>query len=86
MNTYGLAQVIKMWEVEQLTTEQTIGQILLLIREDRERMGEIERRVREIERREGESARGRASVCTSAASSAISSGDISMNGIPRRDA
>ena len=55
MNTYGLEQVIKMWEVEQLTTEQTIGQILLLIREDRERMNEIERRLREIERgdREG---------------------------------
>jgi hypothetical protein len=44
MNTYGLEQVIKMWEVEQLTVEQAIGQILLLIREDRERMGEIERR------------------------------------------
>lgn len=36
MNTYGLEQVIKMWELEQLTAEQTIGQILLLIREDRE--------------------------------------------------
>jgi hypothetical protein len=55
MNTYGLEQVIRMWEVEQLTTEQTIGQILLLIREDRERMNELERRLGEIERgdREG---------------------------------
>jgi hypothetical protein len=51
MNTYGLEQVIKLWEHEELTVEQAIGQTLLLIREDRERMKEIEGRLWEIEQR-----------------------------------
>ena len=31
MSTYGLEKVIALWETEKLTTEQTIGQILLLL-------------------------------------------------------
>ena len=57
MGTYGLEQVIKMWDVGQLTTEQAIGQILQLLREDRERMNEIERRLKKAAGRENEPAR-----------------------------
>ena len=31
--TYGLDGVLRLWEVGKLTTEQAIGQILLLIRQ-----------------------------------------------------
>jgi len=31
MGTYGLKSVIRAWEQEQLTIEQTVGQILLLL-------------------------------------------------------
>jgi hypothetical protein len=43
MGTYGLEGVIRAWEREQLTTEQAIGQILLLLQELEERMHRIER-------------------------------------------
>jgi len=33
MGTYGLEDVIRAWGQEQLTTEQAIGQILLLLQE-----------------------------------------------------
>ena len=42
MGTSGLREVIRRWERDKLTTEQTIGQILLLLLE-------LERRVRELE-------------------------------------
>ena len=45
MGTYGLEGVIRAWEREQLTTEQAIGQILLLLQELEERMHRIERRL-----------------------------------------
>jgi hypothetical protein len=45
MGTYGLEGVIQAWEREQLTTEQAIGQILLLLQELEERMHRIERRL-----------------------------------------
>ncbi len=44
MGTYGLQEVISRWERGRLTTEQIIGQILLLLLE-------LEQRVRELERR-----------------------------------
>ena len=44
MGTYGLQEVIRRWERGKLTTEQAIGQILLLLQE-------LERRVRELEQR-----------------------------------
>jgi hypothetical protein len=52
MGTYGLEQAIEMWRVGTLTAEQAIGQLLQFIREDRERMNEIERRVARGEGRE----------------------------------
>ena len=45
MGTYGLEGVIRAWEREQLTTEQAIGQILLLLQELEERIHSIERRL-----------------------------------------
>ncbi len=45
MSTYGLEEVIRKWEVDKLTVEQAIGQILLLIRERDERLQELEGRV-----------------------------------------
>jgi hypothetical protein len=44
MDTYGLQGVISRWEREELTTEQAIGQILLLLKELNERLGDLERR------------------------------------------
>ena len=52
MGTYGLENVIRMWDVGKLTSEQAIGQLLQLIREDRERMNEIERRLKKAEGRD----------------------------------
>ncbi len=49
MGTYGLEQVMRMWELGKLTAEQAIGQILQLMREDRERMNEIERRLKKAD-------------------------------------
>ena len=45
MGTYGLEGVTRAWEQEQLTTEQTIGQILLLLQELEERLRSLERRL-----------------------------------------
>ena len=45
MGTYGLEGVIRAWEREQLTTEQAIGQILLLLQKLEERIHSIERRL-----------------------------------------
>ncbi len=56
MGTYGLGAVIRAWEQEQLTTEQAIGQILLLLQELEERIGAVEHSlesIRERVRRQG---------------------------------
>ena len=45
MGTYGLESVIRAWEQEDLTTEQAIGQILLLMQELKERLRVIEQRL-----------------------------------------
>jgi hypothetical protein len=44
MGNYNLDEVITRWEREKLTTEQAIGQILLLMRSLSERILELERR------------------------------------------
>jgi hypothetical protein len=44
MGTYGLQGVIKAWELGKITTEQAVGQILLLLLELNQRVGELERR------------------------------------------
>lgn len=54
MGTYGLEGVIRAWELEQLTTEQAIGQILQLI-------AEIEERLRDLEHKYGRMRRMRPS-------------------------
>ena len=43
MGTCGLEGVIRAWERGDLTTEQAIGQILLLLQELEERIKSIER-------------------------------------------
>ncbi len=43
MGTYGLQEVIRRWERGKLTTEQAIGQILLLILELEWQVQELER-------------------------------------------
>jgi exonuclease VII small subunit len=45
MSAYKLEEVIRKWELEQLTIEQAIGQILMLIRERDQRLQELEDRV-----------------------------------------
>jgi hypothetical protein len=50
MGTYGLRSVIQMWELEKLTTEQAVGQILQLIAEIDKRVGDLERRYSRLNR------------------------------------
>lgn len=51
MGTYGLEGVLQAWEHEHLTSEQAIGQILLLLQELEERLRSLERRLeRYVER------------------------------------
>ncbi len=45
MGTYGLEDVILAWGKEDLTIEQVIGQILLLLQELEERLRSAERRL-----------------------------------------
>jgi hypothetical protein len=52
VGTYGLEGVIRAWERGDLTIEQTIGQILLLLRELEERLCSVERRLEQRQRRE----------------------------------
>ena len=50
MSAYELKDVIRLWEIGKLTTEQAIGQILLLIQERDKRLQELERRVAALRR------------------------------------
>ncbi len=50
MSAHPLKDVIKLWEVEKLTQEQVIGQILLLLQEIHKRLGDLERRQSESRR------------------------------------
>jgi hypothetical protein len=45
MGTYGLEGVIRAWERGQLTVEQAIGQILLLLQELEAQLRSVERRL-----------------------------------------
>ena len=45
MGTYGLENVIQAWGRGDLTIEQAIGQILLLLQEFEERLCNVERRL-----------------------------------------
>jgi hypothetical protein len=44
MGSYNLDELIVLWEREKLTTEQTIGQILLALHALNERLRVLERR------------------------------------------
>jgi hypothetical protein len=44
MGSYNLDELIVLWEREKLTTEQTIGQILLALHALNERLRALERR------------------------------------------
>lgn len=44
MGTYGLKGVIRAWELEKLTTEQAIGQILQILAGLEERLRDLEYR------------------------------------------
>ena len=43
MGKYNLDELITLWEREKLTTEQAVGQILLVLRALNERIHELER-------------------------------------------
>jgi phosphoglycerate dehydrogenase-like enzyme len=43
MGNYNLDDLITLWEREKLTTEQAVGQILLVLRSMSERIRELER-------------------------------------------
>lgn len=45
MSAYELQKVIKLWEMEKITTEQAIGQLLLLLQMLSGRIGAIERQL-----------------------------------------
>ena len=53
MGTYGLQGVIQAWELGKITTEQAIGQILLLLVALEERLREIEQQMEKLRRRPG---------------------------------
>lgn len=50
MGTYGLEGVMRAWEMEKLTTEQAVGQILQLIAEIEERLRDLERKYNKMNR------------------------------------
>jgi hypothetical protein len=50
MGTYGLEGVMRAWELEKLTTEQAIGQILQLITEIEARLCDLERKYSRMNR------------------------------------
>ena len=54
MAAYELEKIIELWEVEKLTTEQAIGQMLQLFQELKRQLREVEKRLRELERRQGD--------------------------------
>ena len=45
MGTYPLETIIREWGREKLTTEQVVGQILLILQEIYKRLSEIEARL-----------------------------------------
>jgi hypothetical protein len=50
MNVEDLETVIELWRVERVTEQQAIGKILLLLREVKAQVEEIEERLRRLER------------------------------------
>jgi hypothetical protein len=52
MGTYGLKGVIRGWDLGELTSEQAIGQILLLLTDFHERLTYLEQKLEKVHRRE----------------------------------
>ena len=52
MSHYTIEELIARWKREELTAEQTIGQILQLLREHERRMRELARQAVQAERAE----------------------------------
>jgi len=52
MGTYGLEGVMRAWELEKLTTEQVIGQILQLVADFEERLRDLEHKSNQRDRTE----------------------------------
>lgn len=50
MNTYSLDHIIQAWAREDLTAEQVIGQMLLLIQALKKQVAELESRVLRLEK------------------------------------
>lgn len=48
MSAYELARVIEKWDREELTNEQAIGQLLLLVESLNRRVGSLERRIERL--------------------------------------
>jgi hypothetical protein len=44
MGSYNLDELITLWERDKLTTEQAVGQILLMLRSLSQQLRELERR------------------------------------------
>ena len=51
MGTYSLEHIIKEWAKDKMTSEQVIGQVLLLIQEIKERIAELEARMFRLEQK-----------------------------------
>ncbi len=49
MGTYSLEHIVQEWGKGNLTEEQVIGQILLLIRDIRKQLADLERRLVHLE-------------------------------------
>ena len=49
MGTYSLEHIIKEWAKDKMTSDQVIGQVLLLIQELRERIVDLEARMFRLE-------------------------------------
>jgi hypothetical protein len=52
VNVEDLETVIELWRVERVTEQQAIGKLLLLLREVKAQVEEIEERLRKLERGE----------------------------------
>lgn len=52
MSAYDLDTMLKKWEREELTTEQAVGQILLLLQSVSQRIGRLEVTQENIRRQE----------------------------------
>ena len=50
MSAYNLQKILNLWERDDLTVEQAIGQTLLHIQSLTKRVGEVEKRVEQIQK------------------------------------